>query len=507
MSVKLLVGPLLGLESDSLYTVCFTAPRTATRASVTFNGQSVDAHRIGDTPTSTVWRAEWNAQTQADPRVVHYHVHVDGSLAHNKDGSEWRFYVPGEKEKPRLLYASCNGFSSPDLVTKTERPYILWGKIRKFQRAEFDKVNSDDIPAPYSLMLLGGDQIYADEVWTKVQVLSSWTQKRHDKKIEAKSSKALVEQLERFYDNLYQTRWNREDMSVALAEIPSVMMWDDHDIFDGWGSFPEKLQNCDVFKAIYDVAKRYFELLQIRSRQNHTLLDRDAPHYAFALKFRGYHILALDNRAERTRKQVMSTRQWNSVIDYLEHQATSGDLLLMSAVPVVYRDFSFTETVFDATPWEEELTDDLKDHWRAKDHQGERARLIMRLLKNVELRETRNSGRCRTVILSGDVHIGCLGVINDRRTAKTRRIHQVVSSGIVHPAPSKIQWYGIMAVTNDDNEYLTEDKSIEITMLKPHSAEKYLRVRNYVSLMEGTDNKLWLNWVCDSDEKPVYPLD
>lgn len=505
MTTKLLVGPILGLESDTLYTVCFSTAKSAARASVTYNGQNVDARRIGTTPSSQIWRTELPVPAQADPRLVRYNVYVDGNPAGNRDGNEWTFYVPGADEKPRLLYASCNGFSSPDLMTKTERPYILWGKIRKFQQAEMAKVGTDDIPAPYSLMLLGGDQLYADDLWTQVPLLNKWSHERHSKKIATRASQTLLDQLERFYDGLYQSRWNKPDMSLMLATIPSIMMWDDHDIFDGWGSYPTELQHCAVFQAIYGVAKKYFELFQVRSRANHSLLDRNAPFYAMALRFRGYHILAMDHRAERTQQQVMSERQWNLVLDHLDTHVNDGDLLVLSAVPVVYRDFSFTETVFDMTPWEEELTDDLKDHWRAKEHQGERARLIMRLLKNVEKRQL--AGPCRTVILSGDVHIGCLGVINDRRDSKPRKIHQVVSSGIVHPAPSKIQWYGIMAVTNDDPEYLNEDRSIEISMLKPHSSEKYLRSRNYVSLLEGTDNKLWLNWICDSNEKPVYPLE
>jgi len=294
-------------------------------------------------------------------------------------------------------------------------------------------------------------------------------------------------------------------MVEMLASIPSIMMWDDHDIFDGWGSYPVDLQQSPVFQAIFSTAKLYFELLQIRSRKNTSLLNPNAKHYAFALQFRGYHILALDNRAERTLTQVMSPQQWQDMLAYMDTKITKGDVLLLSAVPVVYRDFSFTETTLDATPWEEELTDDLKDHWRAKEHQGERARLIMRVLDNIGKRQLQ--GNCRTVILSGDVHIGCLGVVNDRRSAQSRKIHQVVSSGIVHPAPSRIAWYGIMAVTNDKTEHLNEDKSIEINMLKPYSSDQYLRVRNYVSLQEGTDKKLWLNWMCESKDKPVYPLD
>lgn len=506
MTTKLLLGPLLGLESDTLYTVCFSTPRSASRASVTFNGKAVEAIKTGETPSSAVWRAEWQATLQKNPQLVRYHIHVDGAQAQSQDQRDWCFYIPGEQEKPRLLYASCNGFSSADLISKVEKPYILWGKIRKFQLAEMDKVLAGEEAAPYALMIMGGDQVYADEVWSKVPFLVSWNTERQEKKLKAKATKALQEQLDQFYDKLYQSQLNRPDVALTLASIPTVMMWDDHDIFDGWGSFPDKLQQCEVFQTIFAAAKRYFELFQIRSRRNQALLDPQRQHYSFALQFRGYHLLALDNRSERTRLQVMSPRQWEQVLDHLDNRVTSGDLLVCTAVPVVYRDFSFTENFFDFTPWEEELADDLKDHWRAKEHQGERARLIMRLLDNIRVRE--KQGPCRTVLLSGDVHVGCLGVISDRREpGRIRRIHQVVSSGIVHPAPSSLQWHGILAVTNDDTEYLNEDKTIEIRMLQPYSASRYLRVRNYVSLLEGTDRKLWLNWVCDHDIKPVYPLD
>lgn len=67
---------------------------------------------------------------------------------------------------------------------------------------------------------------------------------RQDKKLKTKVSKTLPNQLDRFYDELYQRCWSKPDMSLMLATIPSVMMWDDHDIFDGWGSYPDALQQC-----------------------------------------------------------------------------------------------------------------------------------------------------------------------------------------------------------------------------------------------------------------------
>ena len=194
----------------------------------------------------------------------------------------------------------------------------------------------------------------------------------------------------------------------------------------------------------------------------------------------------------------MSDSQWVDFYNCLS-ETQSDDLLLMTAVPVVYRDFSFSESAFDATPWEEALTDDLKDHWRAKEHEGERARLIMNLLTNA------NNRGGRTVILSGDVHIGCLGIIHDRENHL--KIHQIVSSGIVHPPPSALQWFGIKAVTNDNNEYLNENETIKISMLKPFGSSKYIRTRNFVTLEEGGDNKIWVNWICEGKDNPCYPID
>ena len=41
-----------------------------------------------------------------------------------------------------------------------------------------------------------------------------------------------------------------EHVSTAMSSIPNVMMWDDHDIFDGFGSYDKELQTCPVFKVI-----------------------------------------------------------------------------------------------------------------------------------------------------------------------------------------------------------------------------------------------------------------
>jgi hypothetical protein len=40
------------------------------------------------------------------------------------------------------------------------------------------------------------------------------------------------------------------------------MTWDDHDIFDGWGSYPAYLQHSVVFQGIFQLAMRWYCVFQ-----------------------------------------------------------------------------------------------------------------------------------------------------------------------------------------------------------------------------------------------------
>jgi PhoD related phosphatase len=498
MTQALVLGPLLGLESDSLYTISFVTRADVKKAAVQCNGSTVAAIRIDDIPSGAFWRAEITIKPQDVPQTLSYQVLLGNEVAQGVlPKTEWQFYVPSQSEKIKMAYASCNGFSDYKLMTSTEEPYRLWSELQKQHQDR-----------PFSLFILGGDQVYADSIWTSVPTLKAWNELGLKEKLKRNATKQMLSQIDSFYSKLYCERWARAELAEPLATIPHIMMWDDHDIFDGWGSYPTDLQGCAVYQAIYQSALKYFKLFQLRSMNNTSLLNPKAnpEHYSLGLTFRGYQILGMDNRSQRTIPQIMGTAQWADINAYLD-KCQQGDLLVMSGVPVVYRDFSFTEAALDATPWQEELTDDLKDHWRAKEHQGERARLIMRLLDNAKCRQkSSENNKARTVILSGDVHVGCLGVIKDTRNNELVNVHQVVSSGIVHPAPSQLQWMGILTTTNDNMEYLDENRHIQAEMLKTYGAGVYLRTRNFVTLQEGTDSKLWVNWVCENNEKPTYPL-
>lgn len=52
---------------------------------------------------------------------------------------------------------------------------------------------------------------------------------------------------------------------VANAQIPMVNIWDDHDIIDGFGSYPHHFNRCAVFTGLGAVAFKYYLLFQHQS--------------------------------------------------------------------------------------------------------------------------------------------------------------------------------------------------------------------------------------------------
>jgi len=229
MSSSLMIGPLLGVESDTDYTVCFLTDKTVSSATVIMDDISVQATQIQTTPKGYFWRVEAEIPANSSGKFVSYTINLNNNKANDKHGRDrWTFYVPGLDEKPIFAYTSCNGFSSADILTKTENPYALWEDM---QRKHYQQ--------PFSILMMGGDQLYADEIWSAVPELEKWLQLTKVEKTSRTFNATMRDQVNRFYEKLYCQRWDNPSMSLMMASIPTVMMWDDHDIFDGWGSYPE----------------------------------------------------------------------------------------------------------------------------------------------------------------------------------------------------------------------------------------------------------------------------
>jgi phosphodiesterase/alkaline phosphatase D-like protein len=60
----------------------------------------------------------------------------------------------------------------------------------------------------------------------------------------------LTKDIDQWYFENYCGWYSREEIKAPLASIPAVNMWDDHDIIDGFGSYPDRWMRAPIFEAL-----------------------------------------------------------------------------------------------------------------------------------------------------------------------------------------------------------------------------------------------------------------
>lgn len=439
-----------------------------------------------------IWRVDWSVPRGSSAGRVRYGL--GGTPEHE-------FTVPGTAEPLRLAYASCNGFSDPKYMKQVDAKNERWSHMA-----------GKHSEAPFHLLLMGGDQVYADSIWNEdsAKKVANWVEKRARQRIKAEFAEAMRTEVRKFYFRLYCNRWSQPEPAKMFASVPALMMWDDHDIFDGWGSYPPDMQACPVYRGIFEEARRAFRVFQLQISP-----DGDAPPGSSPEQTSlGYgHVVgttaiaALDLRSERSQTQVMSPGSVDAALTWIDSLEGVRHLLVLSSIPVVYPSFWLLERALELIPGQQELEDDLRDHWTSRQHGEERVRLVHRLLRFAEAK------RCRVTILSGDVHIGAVGVLESNRDpnapANASVINQLVSSGIVHPPPPGVAQF-FLKQKGDDTEEV--DRGITARMLSfAGTDQKFIGARNWLSLSFDDKDRLWAEWWAEGkDQKPytkvVHPI-
>lgn len=399
------------------------------------------------------------------------------------------FKVPPKGADPRIAFTSCNGFSTPAAMKKIKLKNERWNHMAQEHGRE-----------PFHLLCMGGDQVYADSIWEVIPELKEWTNLAWKERVSAPLSVQLDSKIEAYYFHLYCERWSQPEVATMLASVPTIMMWDDHDIFDGWGSYPEELQNCPVYKGIFNRANEFFCIFQQmtarEAKGERFLPQQDA--YSQAYSFESISLAVLDLRSERTLDQVLSAKSWNSFYSWLSGNSKKH-LLLVLSIPLVYPDFALLEKLLGFLPGQQELEDDLQDHWSARSHREERLRLIHRLLAHSA------ASNSRITILSGDVHVAALGLIESTRSdgikPNAKVINQLISSAIVHPPPPAIAAYFLKQISDNVENV---DRGITTQMLQfPGLSTQFIAKRNYLSLTLDDTGRIWAHWHVEGEKTPI----
>jgi len=417
-------------------------------------------------------------------------------MSYSVAGQTFDVSVPAAEESPRCAYVSCNGFSNPRLMTRVRAKNAMWSRMDGRHGLQ-----------PYDLLLMGGDQVYADAMLETVDLMQAWNELSFKAGNEAPCSDAMRDALEAFYFNLYCERWSQPEVAAMLARVPIVAMWDDHDLIDGWGSYPADRQNCPVFDAIGEIARKAFRVFQqqLPADGNEAIADAIAPEFGFS---RGHvigrtAILALDMRSERTPDRVLSLGHWAQVYAWIDRLKDVDHLLVMSSIPVVYPGFDTIEAILGFLPGQQQMEDDFRDHWNSRPHKGERQRLIHRLLDVAERRI------CPTIV-SGDVHVAALGLIESTMAPAGRGIavNQLISSAVVHPGPPAIVLFALRHLFDSSDEI---EPGIVARMTKfPGLPTSFIGARNFLSLEPDTQRRIWANWIVENETEPytkvIHPL-
>ncbi|KFA64388.1 hypothetical protein S40285_01125 [Stachybotrys chlorohalonatus IBT 40285] len=469
----------------------------------------------------TFWRFNIEVELRDKQQRVAYRVNR---------GPANGFWVPARGQAMNMMFYSCNGFSASVERDEFSGPDPMWRDVLNTHQTR-----------PFHVMIGGGDQIYNDPVGTHCKLLGEWLAIRHPlHKHNAPFSPELQNQIEEFYLQNYCTWFSQGLFGLANSQIPMVNMYDDHDIFDGYGSYPHHDMNSPVMSGLGAVGFKYYMLFQHQSIIPETqaeepswiLGDQPGPYInevsrSLLMSMGGkVALLAVDCRTERTEHDVLDEDTWEKILDRIYEEVFRGQvehLLVVLGVPIAYPRLVWLENILTSRLMDPikalgrtgvlgkvlnnidggvEVLDDLNDHWTARNHKEERKRVIE------QLQDLAIDKSIRVTILSGDVHLAAVGQFYSKpslglpKHKDARYMPNVVSSAIVNAPPADM----MADVINRRNKIHHFDKLTEEDMIpifqngvdgKPRNNKHLLPHRNWCSIRQ---------WEPGTTPPPTPPL-
>ena len=148
--------------------------------------------------------AEYDAH---DVYRVRFALPADHPSAYRWAGTDYA--VAGLTRDMRLAYASCNGEEHGDLARNAAERNAMWARMG----AEHQR-------APFSLLLHGGDQVYADEVTLGHPLSEDWPDQLPQDPARA-DLHTLRNHLREGFFNRYLNNYSAPEVAYVMARVPS----------------------------------------------------------------------------------------------------------------------------------------------------------------------------------------------------------------------------------------------------------------------------------------------
>jgi alkaline phosphatase D len=275
-------------------------------------------------------------------------------------------------------------------------------------------------------VVLGGDQMYSDFPKTRSLFKNDYFAE-HAPSGRENVLDCSAEEVRRLFQQRYRHFWNVDGWRALLSNYPCYPILDDHDIVDNWGSEVEhsssKWANFrrGAFQAYCDYQGT---LVQAPTAGPPAFLDYTSSQANCAV----YFLDIRSNRRVGDDPRVVDDNQFRALEAFLAHNTQRDVIFLVVSVPMIHLPRAMSQFAALVTPDGE----DFSDRWSSRGHQQDRGR-VMRLLHGHQGRHPEQ----RLVLLSGDIHIGCLHQI--QWPDRSPNLYQLVSSGITHDTGWYIQ--------------------------------------------------------------------
>jgi hypothetical protein len=370
----------------------------------------------------------------------------------------------------RIAFVSCNGQEHGDRDWSGGERNALWKRM-VHQHGE----------KPFQLLISGGDQIYADEIIDVHPAVREWAHSARNPHHPPDWIMAEVEPaLQKAFFRRYVEVLSVPETCWLMARVPTLAIWDDHDICDGWGSMPETRLDAPIGRRLFAVARDHFILFQLGSdpRQLPEIcIDQSGATLSWHARLPELTIIAPDLRSERRPERVMGDAGWQALAAALE-DAGDGRVLLISSVPALGPRLSWVEAALHLIPRMQKYEDDLRDQWQSRAHRDEWRRFLETLAR-VHLNPA-----TPVTIVSGEIHLATRATFD----VPPMPMHQLVASGIAHPAPPTAYGKALGALARFGNTPVP-GRAIGMKPL-PGKMEVYTAQRNYLVVERQGDR--WL---------------
>ena len=301
-----------------------------------------------------------------------------------------------------------------------------------------------------------------------------------------------------WYRDIYRGYWGFEGVRRVFDSFPTCMIWDDHEIGDGWGShyladggpddglarvFPDLEERGLTRDDGRELAARMFRAAShiYREYQHSHNPETEPGVWDYSVRRGGAAFYVLDGRGhrnvERASYRILGREQFDRFAAWaagLDPEETAF-LFVVSAVPVLHARAALVGADQTAAMRAAGLGDDLRDSWEHSLHDEERGALLDVLFDAA-------SRGFRVAILSGDVHVSAAFTIRDNRG---NRIWQLTSSAITYNIPRPLSWVLRLGAADEgetedgyrfERLVLYADSSYALVSVDPGSGEAWFRL-------------------------------